>query len=91
LGMMYWGYYLIAVCLACAVSHKFWRLAYELFIMKEKNLQQIYGVGSWAVVSGSTDGIGWGFVQELASRHFNIVLLARNEQKVQGRIQELKQ
>jgi 17beta-estradiol 17-dehydrogenase / very-long-chain 3-oxoacyl-CoA reductase len=89
--MMYWGYYLIAVCLACAVSHKFWRLAYELFIMKEKNLQQIYGVGSWAVVSGSTDGIGWGFVQELASRHFNIVLLARNEQKVQGRIQELKQ
>jgi 17beta-estradiol 17-dehydrogenase / very-long-chain 3-oxoacyl-CoA reductase len=31
-----------------------------------------FGVGSWAVVTGASDGIGKGFAEELASRGFNI-------------------
>lgn len=39
---------------------------------------------SWALVSGSSDGIGRGFVEELCSQGFNVVLHGRNEKKLQG-------
>jgi short-subunit dehydrogenase len=41
-----------------------------------------FGVGSWAVVTGATDGIGKGFVEELASRGFNIYQVSRNPDKL---------
>lgn len=38
----------------------------------------------WALVTGSSDGIGLGFAEELAQQGFNIVLHGRNEEKLQG-------
>jgi 17beta-estradiol 17-dehydrogenase / very-long-chain 3-oxoacyl-CoA reductase len=38
----------------------------------------------WALVTGSSDGIGVGFAEELASQGFNVILHGRNEQKLQG-------
>ncbi|XP_041979456.1 inactive hydroxysteroid dehydrogenase-like protein 1 [Aricia agestis] len=38
--------------------------------------------GSWAVVTGSTDGIGKHYAMELARRGVNIVLISRNPQKL---------
>jgi 17beta-estradiol 17-dehydrogenase / very-long-chain 3-oxoacyl-CoA reductase len=38
----------------------------------------------WALVTGSSDGIGLGFAEELASQGFNVILHGRNEQKLQG-------
>ncbi|CDW81761.1 short chain dehydrogenase reductase family protein [Stylonychia lemnae] len=43
---------------------------------------QRYGENSWAVVTGSTDGIGKALALELAKRGFNIVLIARNSEKL---------
>ncbi|QIW97541.1 hypothetical protein AMS68_003059 [Peltaster fructicola] len=37
---------------------------------------------TWAVVTGASAGIGKGFVQELASRGFNVILHGRNEGKL---------
>ena len=37
---------------------------------------------SWALVTGASDGIGLGFVQELSSHGFNIILHGRNENKL---------
>ena len=37
------------------------------------------GRGSWAVVTGASYGIGLGFAQALATRGFNLVLIARSE------------
>ena len=51
-----------------------------------------YGPCSWAVVTGSTDGIGKAVALELAERGFNIVLIARNIDKldrVAKKIQEI--
>lgn len=41
-----------------------------------------YGKDSWAVVTGSSDGIGLAFAKNLAQRGFNIVLMARNLDKL---------
>lgn len=47
------------------------------------NMPDIYGKKSWAVVTGATDGIGFGFCEELASLGFNICLISRNGDKLQ--------
>ncbi|MCJ1403124.1 hypothetical protein MMC11_006347 [Xylographa trunciseda] len=38
---------------------------------------------SWALITGASDGIGYGFAEELCSRGFNVVLHGRNEQKLE--------
>jgi 17beta-estradiol 17-dehydrogenase / very-long-chain 3-oxoacyl-CoA reductase len=42
------------------------------------------GKENWALVTGASDGIGFGFAEELASRGFHIILHGRNEQKLKG-------
>jgi 17beta-estradiol 17-dehydrogenase / very-long-chain 3-oxoacyl-CoA reductase len=42
-----------------------------------------YGEESWAVITGSTDGIGKASAMHLARLGFNIVLIARNVEKLQ--------
>ena len=56
----------------------------------EKNLLQRYGEGSWAVVTGSSDGIGKSFAFQLARRGFNVVLIARNEEKLKAVANEIQ-
>ena len=47
------------------------------------NLGARYGNGTWAVVTGASDGIGKAFAFELASRGFNIVLVSRTQEKLE--------
>lgn len=49
-----------------------------------------YGKGSWAVVTGSTDGIGKAFAMHLAKQGFNIVLVARNDEKMKAVAKEIQ-
>ncbi|KAJ5625191.1 hypothetical protein N7510_001500 [Penicillium lagena] len=44
---------------------------------------------NWALVTGATDGIGFGFSQELCARGFNVILHGRNATKLQRRQAEL--
>ncbi|XP_066509652.1 very-long-chain 3-oxoacyl-CoA reductase-B-like [Hoplias malabaricus] len=39
-------------------------------------------LGSWAVVTGATDGIGKAYAEELAHRGFSIVLISRTQEKL---------
>jgi len=39
-------------------------------------------LGSWALVTGATDGIGKGFCEELAKQGMNIILVSRNLEKL---------
>ena len=48
------------------------------------NLVKKYGEGSWAVVSGASDGIGKEFCIQLAKHGLNIVLIARNKEKTEA-------
>jgi len=48
-------------------------------------------LGSWAVVTGATDGIGKGFCQELASQGINIILVSRNMEKLMVVAKEIEE
>ncbi|NWW70409.1 HSDL1 protein, partial [Climacteris rufus] len=48
----------------------------------EINLVKHYG--KWAVVTGSTDGIGKAYAEELAKRGVNIILVSRNKEKLEA-------
>lgn len=45
-------------------------------------LQDHDGKASWALITGASDGIGFGFAQELASHGFNLIIHGRNREKL---------
>ena len=55
----------------------------------QKNLPRRYGKGTWAVVTGATEGLGKSFAFKLAEQGFNIVLIARNPDKLNTTAQEI--
>lgn len=55
------------------------RWVYVCFLRPAKNLKKY---GSWAIVTGSTDGIGKGFAFQLAQKGLNLVLVGRNPDKL---------
>lgn len=63
---------------------------YKNFWRKPKNIEDRYLKGSWAIVTGSTDDLGQGFCFELASRGFNLILIAKNYEKNEILMQDLK-
>lgn len=79
------GWYIIARALYAG-----FRIVEEIFIIKEHNMAERYGKGSWALITGSTDGIGLEFAIQLAKRGFNIILVARNPQKMVEKEELLK-
>lgn len=52
------------------------------FLRKPLNLEERYGKGTWAVVTGATAGIGEEFCKQLAKMNFNIVLIGRDKDKL---------
>ena len=59
---------------------------YNFFIRPGKNLKKF---GSWAVVTGATDGIGKAFAFELASKGLNLVLVSRTKSKLDEAAKEI--
>lgn len=57
----------------------------------EQNLIHKYGDGTWAVITGASDGIGKAFAFQLAQRGFSIVLIARNKDKLDSVQKEIKE
>ncbi|KAL3526353.1 hypothetical protein ACH5RR_011009 [Cinchona calisaya] len=53
--------------------------AYVNFLRPAKNLKKY---GSWALVTGPTDGIGKAFAFQLASKRLNLILVGRNPDKL---------
>ena len=51
------------------------------------HLQRYGGKGTWAMVTGSTDGIGLEFCKQLAKDGFNICLVSRTESKIKSVIE----
>ena len=47
--------------------------------------------GDWAIVTGCTQGIGRAYTEELAKMKMNLVLVSRNEEKLNTLAQELEQ
>jgi NADPH:quinone reductase-like Zn-dependent oxidoreductase len=58
-------------------------------VLPAKNFRERYGLASWAVVTGGSDGIGLAFCKELASLGFNIALVARNKLKMEQALERI--
>jgi len=70
--------------------HYFLKLIYIEVFRPEKDLKERYGSGSFALITGASDGIGKAFCFSLAKRGFNIVLVARSQLKLHEVEKELK-
>ncbi|KAK4548268.1 hypothetical protein LTR36_010138 [Oleoguttula mirabilis] len=60
----------------------FWRLIASLFILPGTPLSTFGKKGSWAVVTGASDGIGKEYALQLAQKGFNILLVSRTQSKL---------
>lgn len=67
---------------------KFIASAWAMFIRSEKDLKSY---GSWAAITGSTDGIGKALAFEMAARGLNLLLISRNPVKLAATSREIKQ
>ncbi|PRQ40072.1 putative very-long-chain 3-oxoacyl-CoA reductase [Rosa chinensis] len=65
----------------CKASINFVRWVYVMFLRPTKNLRKY---GSWAIITGSTDGIGKALAFEMASKGLNLVLVGRNPCKLEA-------
>ncbi|XP_014214446.1 hydroxysteroid dehydrogenase-like protein 1 [Copidosoma floridanum] len=67
-----------------------WKLLVHFFAPEKCDLKNKYG--DWAVITGSTDGIGKEYAKELAKRDLNVVLVSRTLEKlklVKNEIEEI--
>ncbi|CAD5218018.1 unnamed protein product [Bursaphelenchus xylophilus] len=71
------------------LRHVLWH-SYVYFWAPEKDLKKLAKT-DWAAVTGATGGIGKGYAFELAKKGFNLILIARNPQKLEVVKQELKE
>lgn len=55
---------------------------YVLFLAKDIDLQAKYGKGSYALITGGSEGIGLAVAKQLARKGMNIIIVARNQTKL---------
>eukprot|EP01031_Cornospumella_fuschlensis_P043703 gene43703-53449_t len=60
---------------------------YAHFLRSGKNLKKY---GDWAIVTGSTDGIGQAMAFEFARKGLNLVLISRSQEKLDATANEIK-
>lgn len=70
------------------ISFTLFRGIYARLLRPGKNIKLVYG--SWAVITGATDGIGKGMAFELARKGLNIFLISRSEEKLKQTSDELE-
>uniref|UniRef100_A0A914CI72 Uncharacterized protein n=1 Tax=Acrobeloides nanus TaxID=290746 RepID=A0A914CI72_9BILA len=69
--------------LAYRLIRALYNILYPFVIATPKDLKELAGA-TWAVVTGSTDGIGKSYATELAKKGFNVVLISRDQSKLEN-------
>jgi 17beta-estradiol 17-dehydrogenase / very-long-chain 3-oxoacyl-CoA reductase len=73
------------------VTWDFWDGLYKKFYLNLPNFVSIYGRGSYALITGGSDGIGKGFAEVLASKGMNLILVSRSQSNLEKLKSELEQ
>lgn len=74
---------LLGFCLVMQYVKDILHALYVLFVARDIDLQKKYGKGSWALITGGSEGIGLAVAKELARKGINIVIVARNQEKLE--------
>ena len=72
----------LGVAAVSYTSLKFLRFIY-LYTRPSSVERYFYGDSPWALVTGASDGIGFGIAQELATNGLNVILHGRNPEKLE--------
>ncbi|KAK6340746.1 hypothetical protein TWF696_009070 [Orbilia brochopaga] len=56
---------------------------FAIFIKRGKSLRSFGPKGSWAVITGASDGIGKEYAYQLAAKGFNVLLISRTQSKLE--------
>ncbi|KAK3069454.1 hypothetical protein LTR53_012186 [Teratosphaeriaceae sp. CCFEE 6253] len=68
----------------------FWRMIASLFISPGASLSKFGKKGTWAVITGASDGIGKEYALQLAKKGFNVFLISRTQSKLDSLAAEVK-
>lgn len=88
-GFLYWvgagtvAYLALRISYSLFVALRVWGLGHEPEVGP--------GLGEWAVVTGSTDGIGKSYAEELAKRGMKVVLISRSQDKLNQVSSEIRE
>ncbi|KAI0198001.1 hypothetical protein F4808DRAFT_270653 [Astrocystis sublimbata] len=66
------------------------RLVLSMFVLSGTNLRKYGGKGTWAIVTGASDGLGKEFATQLAAKGFNLLLVSRTLSKLEALEKELQ-
>jgi hypothetical protein len=85
---------LIILNLLTRICGFFWRQYGRPLFQEPNRLFKLYGQGqrskaTWAAVTGGSDGIGLAMCRNLASQGFNILIIARNKDKMKEKLNDL--
>ena len=72
----------LGILTTCYYFLQFFQFIY-LFIRPSSLPRYLRRPSSWALITGASSGIGFGFAQELCSRGFNVILHGRNRNKLE--------
>ncbi|GAM88251.1 hypothetical protein ANO11243_062840 [Dothideomycetidae sp. 11243] len=81
---------LIGVLYVSAKIFSFWRMIASVFILPGESFSKYGRRGSWAIVTGASEGIGKEYALQLAAKGFNILLVSRTQSKLDDVAQQIK-
>lgn len=73
-----------------SVLYAFGRVLLSTFILPGKSLSSFGPKGSWAVITGASDGLGKEFAAQLAAKGFNLILASRTKSKLEDVAKTIK-
>ncbi|KAK6633994.1 hypothetical protein RUM44_004601 [Polyplax serrata] len=80
----------ILLILLLPILEEFWTLIQTVKSLFSSKIDLKEKYGTWAVVTGCTDGVGKALAFELARRELNIVLISRNLSKLEATSNQIK-
>uniref|UniRef100_A0AC34F689 Steroid dehydrogenase n=1 Tax=Panagrolaimus sp. ES5 TaxID=591445 RepID=A0AC34F689_9BILA len=82
--------YLSLAYILYRLFHTIYAIVYPYLLATPLDLHKLAGGAKWAVVTGSTDGIGKEYAFQLARKGFNILLISRTQAKLDSVKEEIK-
>ncbi|PVH96571.1 3-ketoacyl-CoA reductase [Periconia macrospinosa] len=67
----------------------FFRALLSLFVLPGRSLSSFGPRGSWALITGASDGIGKEFALSLAAKGYNLILVSRTQSKLDALASEI--